>query len=116
MAWNSYRHLEAYYAIPGSGAVLHTINPRLHVEQLAYIVNHADDKYIAFDIGFLSLAEYISEHCPGVKGFIALCDRNEFPSNSKIPNLLCYEELIDSSSGIFDWPVFDENSASSSIP
>ncbi|MEB0133843.1 3-(methylthio)propionyl-CoA ligase [Actimicrobium sp. CCC2.4] len=113
LAWNGYRHLEAYYGVSGSGAVLHTVNPRLHPEQVAYIVNHAEDQYLMFDMTFLPLVEAFAAHCTTVKGFIALCDRDHMPANSKIPNLLCYEELIDAASPDYTWPLFDENSASS---
>ena len=113
LAWNGYRHLEAYYGVSGSGAVLHTINPRLHPEQVAYIVNHAEDQYLLFDMTFLPLVEAFAAHCTTVKGFIALCDRAHMPATSKIPNLLCYEELIDAASPDYTWPLFDENSASS---
>ena len=113
LAWNGYRHLEAYYAVSGSGAVLHTINPRLHPEQIAYIVNHAEDQYLLFDMTFLPLVEAFAPHCKGVRGFIALCDAERMPTDSKIPNLLCYETLLGTSSEVFDWPLFDENSASS---
>jgi acyl-CoA synthetase (AMP-forming)/AMP-acid ligase II len=113
LAWNGYRHLEAYYGVSGSGAVLHTINPRLHPEQIAYIANHAEDQYLLFDMTFLPLVEAFAAHCKTVKGFIALCDRDHMPATSKIPNLLCYEELIDAASPDYTWPLFDENSASS---
>ncbi|HTN66438.1 MAG TPA: 3-(methylthio)propionyl-CoA ligase [Burkholderiaceae bacterium] len=113
LAWNGYRHMEAYYAVSGSGAVLHTINPRLHPEQMAYIVNHAEDQYLFFDMTFLPLVEAIAAHCKTTKGFIAMCDRAHMPQSSKIANLLCYEELIEASSDVYEWPLFDENSASS---
>ncbi len=113
LAWNGYRHMEAYYAVSGSGAVLHTINPRLHPEQMAYIVNHAEDQYLLFDLTFLPLVEAIAAHCKSIKGFIAMCGREHMPKDSKIPKLLCYEELIDASSDDYEWPLFDENSASS---
>ena len=93
LAWNGYRHLEAYFAIPGAGMVLHTINPRLHPDQIAYIADHAEDQYILFDLSFLAQAEVIAERCAGTKGFIALCSRSEMPSESKIANLICYEDL-----------------------
>ncbi|MDE2428452.1 MAG: AMP-binding protein, partial [Burkholderiales bacterium] len=93
LAWNGYRHLEAYYAVSGSGAVLHTINPRLHPEQISYIVNHAEDQYLLFDITFLPIVEAIAAHCPTVRGYIMMCDRDRLPADSKIPNLLCYEDL-----------------------
>jgi 3-(methylthio)propionyl---CoA ligase len=113
LAWNGYRHMEAYYAVSGSGAVLHTINPRLHPEQIAYIANHAEDQYLLFDMTFLPLVEAFAAHCKTIRGFIALCDRNHMPRESKIANLLCYEDLIDASSDVYQWPLFDENSASS---
>ncbi|MEO7031530.1 MAG: AMP-binding protein, partial [Herbaspirillum sp.] len=113
LAWNGYRHMEAYYAISGSGAVLHTLNPRLHPEQMAYIINHAEDQYLFFDMTFLPLVEAVAPHCKTVKGYIAMCDRDHMPKDSKIANLMCYEELIDTNSDVFEWPLFDENSASS---
>ena len=113
LAWNGYRHLETYYAISGIGAVLHTINPRLHPEQLAYIVNHAEDQYLFFDITFLPLIQAIAKHCSTVKGWIMLCDHDRFPTDSGIANLICYEDFIEGQSDQFVWPLFDENSASS---
>ena len=113
LAWNGYRHLEIYYAVSGSGAVLHTVNPRLHPEQISYIVNHAEDQYLFFDITFLPIIEAIAPHCPTVKAFIMMCDRDRLPVESKIAHLLCYEDLIESHSADFVWPEFDENSASS---
>ncbi|NMM39159.1 MAG: fatty-acid--CoA ligase [Glaciimonas sp.] len=113
IAWNGYRHLEAYYAVSGSGAVLHTINPRLFPEQIAYMVNHAEDQYVLFDMNFLPIIEAIASHCSTVKGFVMLCDREHMPAASKVDNLLCYEELIAASSDDYEWPRFDENSASS---
>jgi acyl-CoA synthetase (AMP-forming)/AMP-acid ligase II len=113
LAWNGYRHLELYYAISGSGAVMHTINPRLHPEQIAYIANHAEDQYLFFDMTFLPLVEAFSSLCKSVKGFIAMCDRDRMPKETKIANLMCYEDLVHSHSDQFEWPLFDENSASS---
>ncbi|PXX46920.1 3-(methylthio)propionyl-CoA ligase [Undibacterium pigrum] len=113
LAWNGYRHLEAYYAVSGSGAVLHTINPRLHPEQIAYIANHAEDQYLLFDMTFLPIVQAIVAHCPGIKGYIMMCDQDKLPTDGKIPNLMAYEDLIEANSDDFAWPVFDENSASS---
>ena len=113
IAWNGYRHLEAYYEISGSGAVLHTINPRLHPEQVAYIANHAEDQYILFDMTFLPLVEAFAAHCKTVKGFILMGDRDRMPATTTIPNLMCYEDLIAANSAEFEWPLFDENAASS---
>ena len=113
LAWNGYRHLEAYYAVSGSGAVLHTINPRLHPEQISYIINHAEDQYLLFDITFLPIIEAIAAHCPSVKGYIMMAERSYLPAQTSIPNLLCYEDLLAAHSDQFVWPLFDENSASS---
>jgi acyl-CoA synthetase (AMP-forming)/AMP-acid ligase II len=113
MAWNGYRHLEAYYAVSGSGAVLHTLNPRLHPDQIAYITNHAEDQYLLFELTFLPLIESVAQHCKTIKGYILLCDRDRMPAQSAIPNLMCYEDLIESHSDDYEWPLFDENSASS---
>ncbi|HJW54215.1 MAG TPA: 3-(methylthio)propionyl-CoA ligase [Burkholderiaceae bacterium] len=113
LAWNGYRHMEAYYAISGSGAVLHTINPRLFPDQVAYIANHAEDQYLLFDLTFLPLVEAFAPHCTTIKGFVMMCDRDRMPKESRIANLLCYEDLIDANSDDYAWPVFDENSASS---
>jgi fatty-acyl-CoA synthase len=113
MAWNGYRHLEAYYAVSGSGAVLHTLNPRLFPEQIAYIANHAEDQYLMFELTFLPLIESVAQHCKTIKGYILMCDRDRMPAQSGIPNLMCYEDLIDHHSDDYEWPLFDENSASS---
>jgi fatty-acyl-CoA synthase len=113
LAWNGYRHLELYYAISGSGAVMHTINPRLHPEQIAYIANHAEDQYLYFDMNFLPLVEAFAPHCKTVKGFVMMCDREHMPKEAKVANLLCYEDLIEGASDKYEWPLFDENSASS---
>jgi 3-(methylthio)propionyl---CoA ligase len=110
LAWNGYRHFELYYGISGMGAVMHTINPRLFFDQLAYIINHAEDQYVFFDLTFAPLVEKLSAACKNVRGWIALTDRAHMP-NATIPNLLCYEELLAAESGDFAWPRFDERAA-----
>ena len=112
LAWNGYRHLEIYYGVSGMGAVCHTVNPRLFPEQIAYIVNHAEDGYVFFDLTFLPLVEGVAPHCPNVKGWVAMTDRAHMPAETKVP-LLCYEELLDAQDGNYEWPQFDENLASS---
>ncbi|CAG2146340.1 3-methylmercaptopropionyl-CoA ligase [Cupriavidus campinensis] len=112
LAWNGYRHLEIYYGVSGMGAVCHTINPRLFPEQIAYIVNHAEDRYVFFDATFLPLVEGVAPHCPNVKGWVMMTDRAHMPADAKVP-LLCYEDLIDAQDGDYAWPEFDENLASS---
>ncbi|MGN7983407.1 3-(methylthio)propionyl-CoA ligase [Burkholderia sp. 22313] len=111
LAWNSYRHLELYYAVPGAGAVCHTINPRLFPEQIVHIVNDAEDTYVCFDVQFLPLVEEIAGRCPGVKAWIMMAGREDMPAASKA-SLLCYEELIGAQDGNYEWPVLDENLAS----
>ena len=111
LAWNGYRHLELYYGVSGSGAVLHTINPRLHPEQVAYIVKHADDRVLFFDLTFLPAIEAMARQCKTVKAYVALCGREHMPPAGAIPGLLCYEDLIGQESSDYDWPQFDERSA-----
>ena len=113
LAWNGYRHLELYYAVSGSGAVLHTVNPRLHAEQIAYMLNHAEDQYLFFDLTFLPLVAAVAPHCPTVKGFVLMSDRAHMPQQTAIPRLLCYEDLLTASGNDFAWPAFDETAAAS---
>jgi acyl-CoA synthetase (AMP-forming)/AMP-acid ligase II len=113
LAWNGYRHLELYFGVSGTGRVLHTLNPRLHPEQLAWIVNHADDRAICFDMTFLPLVQAVAKHCPGVKHWIALCDADKLPADSGIPGLLSYEAWMGGCSDTYTWPDLDENTASS---
>jgi 3-(methylthio)propionyl---CoA ligase len=112
LAWNGFRHFEIYYATSGSGAVCHTINPRLFPEQIAYIVNHAQDQYVFFDLTFLKLVEGIAPHCKGVRGWVAMTDKAHMPQGSSV-DLLCYEDLVNAHSDDYQWPEFDENTASS---
>ena len=113
MALNGYRHYELYFGISGTGSILHTLNPRLFPEQVEYIVNHAEDKFLFIDLPFLPLIESVSDNIQNVKGFILLCDKESMPSDSKLKNLMCYEELIDKESDEFQWPELNENTASS---
>jgi fatty-acyl-CoA synthase len=111
LAWNGYRHMELYYGISGMGAVMHTINPRLHVDQIAYIADHAQDQYLFFDLTFLPLVKAIARRCRSIKAFIAMSDRTHMPPDSGIANLLCYEDLIEGHSPDYAWPDFDEDTA-----
>jgi fatty-acyl-CoA synthase len=113
LAWNGYRHMELYFAVSGSQAVLHTINPRLHPEQIAWIANHAEDKLLFFDLTFLPIIEAIAAHCRTMRGYVAMIDRDKMPKESKVKDLICYEDLIDKHSDRYEWPQFDENTASS---
>jgi 3-(methylthio)propionyl---CoA ligase len=112
LAWNGFRHLEIYYATSGSGAICHTINPRLFPEQIAYIVNHAQDQYVFFDLTFLKLVEGIAPHCKGVRGWVAMTDKAHVPQSGSL-ELLCYEDLVNGHSDDYQWPEFEETTASS---
>jgi len=112
LAWNGYRHMELYYGVSGMGAVLHTINPRLFPEQIEYIVNHAEDQFLFFDLSFVPLVERLAKALPTVRGFVVMTDREHLPECS-IPRLLCYEELLDAQTSDYLWPQFNETTASS---
>ena len=112
LAWNGFRHFETYFAASGMGAVLHTVNPRLFPEQITYIINHADDQYVFFDITFAPLIDGVAPHCKNVKGWVAMTDRAHMPF-MKTVGVLCYEELLSAQPDQFEWPTFDENTASS---
>lgn len=115
LAWNGYRHMELYYAVSGMGAVLHTINPRLHPDQVVYIADHAEDQVLCFDLTFLPLIQGIASRTKTIRHFVAMSDRAHVPAEAfeKIPNLATYEDLVAAQSDRYEWPVFDENAASS---
>ncbi|MCH9733276.1 MAG: long-chain-fatty-acid--CoA ligase [Actinomycetia bacterium] len=115
MAWNSDRHLALYFGVSGSGAVLHTINPRLFPDQIAYIINHAEDRALFFDITFAPLVSQLAPELTTVGTYIAMTDREHMPDVPGVPadRLLCWEELIGAQGADYVWPVFDERSASS---
>jgi fatty-acyl-CoA synthase len=112
LAWNGFRHLELYFGISGIGAVCHTVNPRLFHDQIRYIVNHAEDRLLFFDLTFLPLVEALAPELGPVRHYVAMTDRTHMP-DSGLANLLCYEELLAGEDGDLDWPVLDENAASS---
>jgi acyl-CoA synthetase (AMP-forming)/AMP-acid ligase II len=110
LAWNTHHHFELFYGVSGTGAVLHTINPRLFDEQLTYIVNHAEDSWICVDAGTLPIAERLAPTVPGIKGWIYMSVDPEPPkSNLK---LLSYEKLLAAQDDDYVWPTFDERQAS----
>jgi fatty-acyl-CoA synthase len=112
LAWNTYRHFELFYAVSGIGAVCHTVNPRLFSDQLIYIFNDAEDRFIFLDLTFIALLEKIAVHLPRVQGFVIMTDRRHMPQTS-LRNALCYEELLEAVSDQYQWPEFDERTASS---
>jgi 3-(methylthio)propionyl---CoA ligase len=112
MAWNGYRHLEVYFGISSMGSVCHTINPRLFPEQITYIANHAEDKFIFVDLTFVPLLEAVQDQLTATEGFIIMADEAHMPETT-LRNVHCYETLINAEDGNYEWPIFDENSASS---
>ena len=110
LAWNDYRHLEAYYGIGGAGYVCHTINPRLFPEQIAFIINHAEDRVLLTDPMFLPLLEKLADSLPTVEKYIVLTDDAHMPQTS-LSNAVAYDNLIGDESDQFDWPDLDENTA-----
>src|SRR6202012_924112 len=113
LAWNTYRHFELEHGLTGLGAVWHAINPRLIAAQIAYIVNHAEDKALFFDASFRPLVEKLTAELPTVRLMVLLADRAEMPASDALPNLRCYEDFIETGDENFEWPVFDELAASS---
>jgi 3-(methylthio)propionyl---CoA ligase len=111
LAWNGYRHFELYFGVSGSGRVLHTVNPRLAPDQIAWIVNHAEDRALCFDMSFLPIIKGIWRHCPTVKHWIALCDAAALPTDSGIEGLQSYEAWIEPENDRYSWPSFDERAA-----
>jgi 3-(methylthio)propionyl---CoA ligase len=113
LAWNTDRHMELYFGVSGSGAVLHTINPRLHPEQIAWIANHAEDQVLFFDTTFLPVVEAIAPLAKTIRHYVLMTDRAHMPAQTKLPNLQCYEDLLAAASPDYTWPLLDEELASS---
>ena len=113
LAWNGYRHLELYFGVSGSGRVLHTLNPRLHPDQVVWIANHAEDEILCFDMTFLPLVQAVHAKCTTIRRWVAMCDEDKLPTDSGVPNLSSYESLIAGQSRDYTWPQLDENTASS---
>jgi fatty-acyl-CoA synthase len=111
LAWNTYRHVELYYGVAGIGAVCHTVNPRLYRDQIAYIMNHADDGYVFVDLTFVPLLEALAPQLPRVRGYVILTGEDTMPP-TPLPGALCYETLIAGRPTAIDWPLFDEYTAS----
>lgn len=108
LAWNTHRHFELFYAVTGLGAVLNTVNPRLFDEQIVFILNHAEPDILLFDKTFLPLVERLAPQMKTVTKFVMLCDRTVHEAGTV--GALCYEDLLQSETDSFAWPVVDENS------
>ena len=111
LAWNGYRHLELYFGVSGMGAVCHTVNPRLFKEQIAYIINHAADRFIFVDLTFVPLLEDMIDEIGGIEGFVVMTDEAHMPE-TVLPNALCYETLLAAQDPVYRWPDLDERTAS----
>jgi len=112
LAWNTDRHLELYFGVSGMGAVLHTVNPRLFAEQIGYILEHAGDGMVFFDLDFAPLLAQLAAKLPKITRYVALCRDDQLPAVN-LPGLCSYESLLDSASGELDWPALPEDTASS---
>ena len=110
LAWNGYRHLELYYGISGIGAVCHTVNPRLFVEQIVYIINHAEDRLVFFDLSFIELVKTLMPKCPSVERWICLADAGEARA-AGAGDFPTYEDMLAGQAQSIDWPQLDENTA-----
>jgi fatty-acyl-CoA synthase len=113
IAWNTHRHLEAYFAVSSMGAVLHTVNPRLPLDQLRYVVDHAEDVTLLFDTTFAKLAQFLAQQSSPLRNYIAFTDAEHLPRDISIPGLRDYESLIAGEPDTIEWPALDENTASS---
>jgi acyl-CoA synthetase (AMP-forming)/AMP-acid ligase II len=113
IAWNTHRHLEVYFAVSSFGAVLHTVNPRLPLEQLRYVVDHAEDTALFFDTTFVRLAQFLAAQPFPLKHYVALTDKDHLPADTGMTGLIDYESLIAGEPETFAWPQLDENTASS---
>ena len=111
MAWNTHRHAEIWYGLMSLGVVVHTLNPRLFADQLAYIINHAEDQWLFIDLTFVPLLESLSDRLPRVKGYIVMTDESHMSKASRLPNLICYETLIADGDPTLEWPRLDEHTA-----
>ena len=112
LAWNSYRHLEVYFGTAGAGFVCHTINPRLFPEQIAYIINHAADRVLFVEPGFLGLLESIAHRLTTVEAVVVMTDAAHMPATTaQLAKVICYEELLAPEPAVFEWPTLDEGTA-----
>src|SRR3984893_4535509 len=110
LAWNTWRHLEAWYGILGIGAIYHTVNPRLFADQIVWIINHAEDRVVLVDLTFVPLLEKLADKLPTVERYIVLTDAAHMPPTT-LRNAVAYETWIAETDGDFVWKSFDENTA-----
>jgi fatty-acyl-CoA synthase len=110
LAWNSWRHLECWYGILGIGAIYHTVNPRLFPDQIAWIINHAEDRLMFVDLTFLPILDALADRLPSIQRYVILTDGAHMPA-TKLKNAVAYEDWIAEVDGDFAWKSFDENTA-----
>jgi fatty-acyl-CoA synthase len=110
LAWNTWRHLEAWYGITGAGAIYHTVNPRLFPEQIVWIINHAEDRVMMTDLTFVPLLEKLADKLTSIERYVVLTDAAHMPKTT-LRNAVPYEEWIAEADGDFVWASFDENTA-----
>src|SRR5437868_10284479 len=110
LAWNTWRHIEAWYGIMGIGAIYHTVNPRLFSDQIAWIINHAEDRLLLADVTFVPLLENLADKLPSIERYVLLCDAAHMPQTS-LKNAVPYEQWMGEVDGDFSWKAFDENTA-----
>ncbi len=115
LAWNTYRHMEAWYAISGIGAICHTVNPRLFPDQIEFIINHAEDKVLLVDLTFADLVKGLLPKLPSVRAVIIMTDKEHMPDTEGWDTYAvhCYEDFVDGGADEVDWPEFDEKTCSS---
>ncbi|HQC98001.1 MAG TPA: AMP-binding protein, partial [Aquabacterium sp.] len=112
LGWNHHRQFEMFYGVSGTGAVLHTVNPRLHLDQIVYIINHAEDRLLFVDAMTLPIIEQVWPQLTTVEAVVLMADAAGMPASTTLPQLLCYETLLAAEPTAYDWPTFDEHSAS----
>jgi len=110
LAWNTWRHLEAWYGILGIGAIYHTVNPRLFADQIVWIVNHAEDRVMMVDLTFVPLLEKLADRLPSIERYIVFTDAAHMPATT-LKNAVAYEDWLAGADGDFAWKEFDENTA-----
>ena len=115
MAWNTWRHLECWYGLSGIGAICHTLNPRLFPDQIEYIVNHAQNRFIFIDSSFVPVIANVLDKLPTLEGLVVMTDKEHMTDDMHeigIP-VYCYEELLEAEGKAFVWPLFSDDTASS---
>ncbi len=112
LAWNGYRHYELYFGVSGIGAICHMVNPRLFPKQISYIMNHAEDLVVFADVTFIELLENIVPDLKSIKAVVIMTEEDHMPDLA-LPNVYCYETLLAAEDADYEWPIFDENAASS---